>query len=58
MQEQKRPEALELMAQRADADLTPLQRKAKSDIEKLKDISSKFFEIVRLTKQYTLRRNQ
>lgn len=47
-----------LMAQRADANLTPLQRKAKSDIEKLKGISGKFFEMVRLTKEYTLRRNQ
>jgi len=40
----------ELMAQRADAALTPLQRKAKADIEKLKDIGGKFFEMVRLTK--------
>ena len=44
----------ELMAQRADADLTPLQCKAKVDIEKLKGISGKFFDVVRLTKQYTL----
>ena len=48
----------ELMAQRADATLTPLQRKAKADIEKLKDIGGKLFEMVRLTKQYTLRRHQ
>ncbi len=48
----------ELMAQRADASLTPTQRKAKSDIEKLKDIGGKFFEMAHLTKQYTLRRQQ
>ena len=48
----------ELMAQRADADLTPLQCKAKVDIEKLKGFSGKFFDVVRLTKQYTLKRNQ
>jgi hypothetical protein len=47
----------ELMAQRADASLTPVQRKAKSDIEKLKDIGGKFFEMAHLTKQYTLRRS-
>ena len=48
----------ELMAQRADASLTPVQRKAKSDIEKLKSINSKFHEMAHLTKQYTLRRQQ
>jgi hypothetical protein len=47
----------DLMAQRADASLTPTQRKAKSDIEKLKDIGGKFFEMAHLTKQYTLRRS-
>lgn len=47
----------ELMAQRADANLTPVQRKAKSDIEKLKSINSKFHEMAHLTKQYTLRRS-
>jgi hypothetical protein len=47
----------ELMAQRADASLTPVQRKAKSDIEKLKSINSKFHEMAHLTKQYTLRRS-
>jgi hypothetical protein len=47
----------ELMAQRADASLTPVQRKAKSDIEKLKSIKSKFHEMAHLTKQYTLRRS-
>jgi len=47
----------ELMAQRADANLTPLQRKAKTDIEKLKNINGKFFEMVHLMKQYTLRRS-
>ncbi len=46
-----------LMAQRADASLTPVQRKAKSDIEKLKSINSKFHEMAHLTKQYTLRRS-
>ena len=47
----------DLMAQRADAILTPVQRKAKSDIEKLNDIGGKFHEMARLTKQYTLRRS-
>ena len=47
----------ELMAQRADASLTPVQRKAKSDIEKLKSISSKFHEMAHLMKQHTLRRS-
>ena len=44
--------------QMANANSTPLQRKAKSCIEKLKDIGDKFRERVRLTKQYTLRRQQ
>ena len=44
--------------QMANANSTPLQRKAKSYIEKLKDIGDKFRERVRLTKQYTLRRQQ
>ena len=39
----------ELMAQRADADLTPLQWKAKVVIENLKVISGKFLDVVGLT---------
>ena len=44
--------------QMANTNSTRQQRKAKSNIEKLKGIGGKFFEMVRLTKQYTLRRNQ
>jgi len=44
--------------QMANANSTSTQRKAKSNIEKLKDIGGKFLEMVRLTKQYTMWRQQ
>ncbi len=46
-----------LIEQRREEALTPEQKKAKADIEKLRAISGKFHSMAQLTKTYTLRRN-